>query len=260
VPFTATVNTSPSTRNIRLLRAPGRLRACAERSDRTGNQARNGYLAGLKGYPPTSTPTPWTAQAASGLPRALPGRAVVPDGEVRSRRTADVPPDPRQHRSPLTIVFAGLAVSREAQTRTGVSIRGSSRRYDRCGPQPSASATNRSALRHASPTTRKSSSTTSARVVTKIGSNGGGPNGDFWGLLVVAATYRAEHRSSAGEPRMPVRAERAFQIVHAAAQCRRPDQLACRSRGSGPAGREGLPIGDQLRLDGPLETSTPLYL
>ena len=128
---------------------------------------------------------------------------------------------------------------------------GSSRRYDRCGPQPSASATNRSALRRASPTTRKSSSTTSARVVTKIRSNGGGPNGDFWGVLVVAATYRAEHRSSAGEPRMPVRAERAFQIVHAAAQCRRPDQLACRSRGSGPAGREGLPIGDQLRLAGP---------
>ena len=35
-----------------------------------------------------------------GLPRALPGRAVVPDGQVRPRRTADVPPHPRQHRSP----------------------------------------------------------------------------------------------------------------------------------------------------------------
>jgi hypothetical protein len=36
----------------------------------------------------------------SGVSRSLPGRAVVPDGQVRPRRTADVPPHPRQHRSP----------------------------------------------------------------------------------------------------------------------------------------------------------------
>ena len=59
------------------------------------------YLAGLKGYVTNIDPDTMDGPARrGGLPRALPGRAVLPDGQVRPRRTADVPPDPRQHRGP----------------------------------------------------------------------------------------------------------------------------------------------------------------
>ena len=59
------------------------------------------YVAGLKGYLTNVTPTVMDGPSVVGADQSsLPGRAVLPDGRVRPGRTADVPPDPRQHRSP----------------------------------------------------------------------------------------------------------------------------------------------------------------
>lgn len=66
----------------------------------------------------------------------------------------------------LTIVFAALAVSRETQARTGLSIRRSCRPCAPSSQRRSPWAVNRSAPRHASPKTPERSSTASW-VVTK---------------------------------------------------------------------------------------------
>lgn len=66
-----------------------------------------------------------------------------------------------------TIVFAALAVSREAQARTGVSIKKIIQTCGRYAPPRSASAANRSPPHHASRKQRRPSSTRSPRVVTK---------------------------------------------------------------------------------------------
>ena len=59
------------------------------------------YVAGLKGYLTNVTPTVMDGPSVVGADQSsLPGRAVLPDGRIRPGRTADVPPDPRQHRSP----------------------------------------------------------------------------------------------------------------------------------------------------------------
>lgn len=65
----------------------------------------------------------------------------------RSRRPGRSNRNATASRPHLTIVFTALAVSREAQVRTGVSIKRSSRPYGPCGQQPSAWAASRSSRR-----------------------------------------------------------------------------------------------------------------
>ena len=67
----------------------------------------------------------------------------------------------------LTVVFAALAVSREAQTRTGLSINKIVKPSGRCAPPRSPSAANRSPPNHESPPRPSRSWTTSLAVVTK---------------------------------------------------------------------------------------------
>jgi hypothetical protein len=66
----------------------------------------------------------------------------------------------------LTIVFAALAVSREAQARTELSINKIVKPCGRCAPRPSPSALARSRSHHASPM-RLNDYSTPSMVVTK---------------------------------------------------------------------------------------------
>ena len=127
------------------------------------------YLAGLKGYVTNIDPATMDGPARRGrLPRPLPGRTVLPDDQVRPRRAADVPPDPRQHRSP-----PDHRVRRARGLPRGPSPDRSQHQEDRSDPTTVADRhhqprqPDRSPPHRASPTTPKPSSTTSPRVVTK---------------------------------------------------------------------------------------------
>ena len=87
-------------------------------------------------------PTPWTAPRSS-RPTTTSTRSNAPSGWP----SPTWPPGPMFHRlrdsieAHLTIVFAALAVSREAQARTGLSHQEDrARRCGRCAPRRSASA------------------------------------------------------------------------------------------------------------------------
>ncbi len=74
------------------------------------------HLAGLKGYVTNIAPdTMDGCRGDRGLPRPLPGRAVVPDDQVRPAAPGRCSTTRDSIEAHLTIVFAALAVSRYLQ-------------------------------------------------------------------------------------------------------------------------------------------------